>query len=83
MSNTHIDLFMEVLFNLGNQVQILTTMSFLSFRQDRLRQRPFRPVRHGSDRVRQHADVAGRLYQDDGEGEGCRCATHDERIQGM
>ncbi len=40
-----------------------------------MRQRVERPVRHGRDRVRQHAHALGRLHQDDGEGEGRGCAT--------
>ena len=40
-----------------------------------MRQRVERPVRHGRDRVRQHAHALGSLHQDDGEGEGRGCTT--------
>ena len=51
--------------------------------QDSVCQRVERPVRHGRDRVRQHADVAGRQHQDDGKG-ARRChSPHHARLQGQ
>ena len=48
-----------------------------------MRQRSQRPVRYGRDRVREHADAARRLHQDDGEGERRGGASDHEGVQGL